>query len=379
MESGLLKSTLASYLKNIPGWRTRRKIVVIESDDWGSIRMPSGEVYEKCLEAGYRVDRIAYERYDSLASEADLERLFELLLSFRDIQGNPPVITANVLPANPDFEKIKESGYREYHYELITETFQRYPEHKRCFQLWKDGMNDGIFFPQSHGREHLNVSLFMEGLRNGDPDLLFGFEHGIPGIIPHGENPAGGNRYVESLKYSTPRDKNDKLEIVLEGLELFENLFGFRSESFIPPNYLWSSEFDALVSDQGVRFYQGNRKMKEPQPDGTVRYHTHLLGDINDHGQRYIVRNVLFEPSLFKMNISDPVANCLRQISAAFTLQKPAVICSHRINYTGFIDPGNRDRNLVLFRELLSQIQKKWPDVEFMNTVQLGNLIEETS
>ena len=32
-------------LLSIPGWRTNRHIVVIESDDWGSIRMPSKEVY----------------------------------------------------------------------------------------------------------------------------------------------------------------------------------------------------------------------------------------------------------------------------------------------------------------------------------------------
>jgi hypothetical protein len=35
-----LKSTLSRNLTNARGWRTNRKIVVIESDDWGSIRMP---------------------------------------------------------------------------------------------------------------------------------------------------------------------------------------------------------------------------------------------------------------------------------------------------------------------------------------------------
>src|SRR6056297_3463585 len=95
-----LKNILASNLANILGWRTDRKIVVFESDDWGSIRMPSKNVYHKCLKAGYRVDKIAYERYDSLASEDDLELLFDLLTSYKDINGNHPVMTANVLPAN---------------------------------------------------------------------------------------------------------------------------------------------------------------------------------------------------------------------------------------------------------------------------------------
>jgi len=40
-----LEKALRKNLVNIPGWRTNRKIVVIESDDWGSVRMPSREVY----------------------------------------------------------------------------------------------------------------------------------------------------------------------------------------------------------------------------------------------------------------------------------------------------------------------------------------------
>ena len=41
-------SGIKKWLINIPGWRTNRHIVVIESDDWGSIRMPSCEVDEEC-------------------------------------------------------------------------------------------------------------------------------------------------------------------------------------------------------------------------------------------------------------------------------------------------------------------------------------------
>ena len=35
-----VKSLITSKIINIPGWTTNRKIIVIESDDWGSIRMP---------------------------------------------------------------------------------------------------------------------------------------------------------------------------------------------------------------------------------------------------------------------------------------------------------------------------------------------------
>src|SRR5699024_9127002 len=265
-----LKRNISRHFTNILGWRTNRKIVVIESDDWGSIRMPSREVYRKCLKAGYQVDKIAYERFDSLASEDDLELLFELLSHYKDQNGNPTVMTANILAANPDFEKIEDANFREYFYELVTEAFKRYPKHSDCFGLWKKGKEEGVFYPQSHGREHLNVSMFMNALQRGDEDVLFGFKHGMPGFMPKGRA-EDGNKFVESLRYNNQQDKEQKLDIILEGLDLFETLMGYPSETFIPPNYLWSPDYNGPMAAAGVRFYQGQRKLKEPCFDGNIR------------------------------------------------------------------------------------------------------------
>ena len=161
--------------------------------------MPSKEVYKKCLEAGYSVDKNPYERYDSLLSQNDLEMLFNLLTGFKDKNGNYPVITANCVVANPDFEKIRQNNFEYYFYELIVETFKRYPEHSNNFQIWKQGIESRIFFPQFHAREHLNVSLFMNALQKGDPYVLSGFENKMPGSIGRG-NEAKGNLYVEATR-----------------------------------------------------------------------------------------------------------------------------------------------------------------------------------
>ena len=117
------------FLSSIPGWRTNRKIIVIESDDWGTVRMPSRMVYEKLLKAGLNLnggDGLRYSLYDSLESQADLEGLFQVLFSFRDFNDSPAVITANSVVANPDFKKIKESGFQRYYYEPFTETLNKY-------------------------------------------------------------------------------------------------------------------------------------------------------------------------------------------------------------------------------------------------------------
>ncbi|PAU92844.1 hypothetical protein CK503_14240 [Aliifodinibius salipaludis] len=369
-----VKRHISRHLNNISSWHTDRKIVVIESDDWGSIRMPSKEVYNKCLQAGYCVDDIAYERYDSLASEDDLELLFDVLNKYKDRDGNPAVMTANILAANPDFDKIKSSGFEHYFYELITETFKRYPNHSNNFHLWKQGLKEGVFYPQSHGREHLNVSLFMDALRKGDEDALFGFEHRIPGMIPK-DNPKEGNKFVESTRYFSQQDKVEKLSIILEGVDLFEELMGYRSDTFIPPNYYWSPDFDKSMFAKGIRFYQGRRKMMEPLFNGSFKYYHRRLAEENKAGQKYLIRNAFFEPAMVKSG-KEPVSSCLKDIAVAFRMKKPAVICSHRLNYVGFIDERNRDENLALLHELLSAITKKWPQVEFLSSAQLGRLFQ---
>lgn len=61
-----LKSTISRNLVNIPGFRTNRKIVVIESDDWGSIRMASQKSFNRLLAKGIRVDNSLYDSLDSL-------------------------------------------------------------------------------------------------------------------------------------------------------------------------------------------------------------------------------------------------------------------------------------------------------------------------
>ena len=365
---------IGKHFINIQGWRTNRRIVVIESDDWGSIRMPSRDVYEKCLKAGYPVDKTPYERFDSLLSCADLELLFELLTGFRDKSGNHPVITANSVVTNPDFEKIENSDFEKYYYESITDTFKKYPEHTNNFKLWKEGIKNGLFFPQFHAREHLNVSMFMDALRRKEPDVLFSFGNRMPGCIKTGSE-LKGNSYVEATNYNSLSDKQQKLDIFLEGLDLFEKLFGYRSESIIPPNYIWSPDFNKAVLNKGVMYFQGIRKFREPSMNGSFRYYSVYTGKRNQLGQTYIVRNCFFEPSMFKLGIANPVGKCLSDMDIAFRMRKPAIIGSHRLNYAGFIDEKNRDRTLKMMNGILTAALKRWPDIEFMTSEQLGKTI----
>ena len=196
----------------------------------------------------------------------------------------------------------------------------------------------------------------------------------MPGSIRKG-SVRSGNYFVEATHFSNEEDKLDKLMIYLDGLAIFEQLFGYRSESVTPTNYIWSKDYNKSISEEGVKYIQGVRKMKEPNLV-TPKYYNRYLGKKNEFNQIDLVRNCDFEPSIHKnKNVVD---ECLNDIKIAFIMGKPAIISSHRINYVGNIDASNRDKTLKSLNQILKIACSKWPDIEFMTSVQLGNLINKS-
>lgn len=359
-----LKQVITHNILNIPGWRTSRHIIVIESDDWGAIRMPSKEVYMRLLSEGYRVDENVYERNDSLAREDDLIALYEVLRRFKDKNGNFPVITVNCAVANPDFEKIKANNYQNYYYEPFIETLKRYKGCEHSFDLWKQGMEEGLFKPQFHAREHLNVARWMHNLQKNDEDTLHVFNYGIMGLFPKDDY---RNLFQVALDDSEFQFQPVN-EIVSEGLDLFESIFGFKSKTFIAPCFTWRPELEKTLYRKGIIGIQGS--LYQRNPGG--KHIRHFMGTKNELGQVYTIRNCSFEPT----QGSDKDA-CLNRMKYAFRWNKPAVISAHRINFIGAIDEKNRTNNLRQLAALLSEMLKMWPDIEFMSSDQLVEYIIE--
>lgn len=365
---------LTRNLLNIPGWHTRRKIVVIESDDWGSIRMPSKEVYSQFLEQGIRVDKDPYCQYDSLATPEDLEALFDVLHSVKDKHGNPAVLTANTVVANPDFDRIKASDFGNYFHEPFTDTLKRSKATENSFGLWKQGMEAGVFHPQFHGREHLNVKKWMQALQKGKRVTSIAFDYGTFGLTREVDSSIQGN-YMGAFNSGLPEDISAYNVILKEGLNMFEEILGFRSLSFIPTTYTWSPDIELELKENGVKYLQGTVHQRIPiDDDTTFRYKkNNFTGYKSKSNLTYITRNAYFEPS-HSQGI-DSLSDCMNRIDIAFRWRKPAIISMHRLNVIGAIDENNRIHNLRLLKELLTKIATKWPDVEFMSSDKVGDLI----
>ncbi|MDP3930609.1 MAG: polysaccharide (de)acetylase [Bacteroidota bacterium] len=363
---------------NSLGWKTKRKIVVIESDDWGSIRMPSKRVFDSMEAGGIPLHKCPYNKFDSLESEMDLQELFNVLTSFKDGNGNSPIITANTVMANPDFDKIKESNFEKYFFETFDETYKKYPGRQNSINLFKQGINEKIFFPQFHGREHININLWLKLLRSNNKTFVKAFDNGFWGIGPLIEKNGTPINIQASFDALDVSELESQYEIILEGLNLFENIFKFRSSTFIANNFIWDSGINEVLSKTGVLAFQGMKYQLSPIYDGPKRKkERHYIGQKNNFGQLYLIRNCTFEPSVNEK--IESVNSCLWEIGNSFFWEKPAVISSHRVNFIGSIVSDNRGQNLKLFKDLLSKILQKWPDVEFMTSAQLAQLITEKS
>ena len=375
MYKGDLKSTLLVHAGNVAGWRTRRRIVVIESDDWGSIRTSGTEAWKDMKEGGLDVDALHYDTVDALESNEDLEVLFSVLSEFRDKNGNHPVITPMCIMGNPDFSRIEASEFSSYFFQPLHETLKEYPAHDRVLELWKKGFEENLFVAGLHGREHLNVRRYMNLLQSGDEGMRLAFKHRSVG--------AGSFRgatypnYLGALYPESLEEVEELKKHLTEAGAIFNTYFGEPPEVFIAPNREEPRELEKTLKQIGVRYLTRSKRRLYPVGDGTFRKEYNWLGKRNEQGQHVIVRNCFFEPVCWGEHqyVSDWVDNCMKEISIAFQWHKPAVISSHRANFTGFLRPDNREKGLGELRRLLKQILQKWPDTEFMSTKELGDTI----
>lgn len=350
-----------------------RHVLVFESDDWGSIRMPSLEARNRLMSQGVVLQSPAnYDRLDSLANEDDLTALIETLDSVRDKNGHPAVMTLDTVVCNPDFDKIKASGYNQYYYEPFTETLNKYPHHENSFALWKEGIYQGVFRPQFHGREHLNVQMWMNCLQQGEPSAKAAFDEGVFSMKCMIDGKP--QRVLEAYNAYKKEDFPFMQYSVKEGLDLFEKIFGYRSESMIAPCYTWDVPIEDAAKASGVLYLQGNvynshsAYVSQSQPHQSPR----ILGTRNHNNQIQLVRNCSFEPSQKPNYNAD---RCLHDIERQFKMKHPAVVSCHRLNFIGDLVPQNRDKNLSEFKHLLQTVVRCWPDVEFMSSDQLGKLL----
>lgn len=368
----MLKRALFDNLKNLRGWRSNRKLLVLSVDDYACVRLKSPEALTALQRAGVKpVNR--FDRFDAFETTTDLEALFGVLGRHVDSKGRHPVISAYAVAANPDFDKTLDE--RRYVPEPVSTTIQRLenddPEHyEGLAEKWEEGMGRGFLNPQFHGREHFNVDALNALLATGNPDLLVNLQHRSMSGVRVPSELAAASVYV-----AFPAGKENRLTeqagIIAEGFELFSQVFGQSPTCFAPPSLQLDPSLYSACSQLGLGgidlpFLQ-DRDQSPAWPKVNV------LGQQRDDEHVTIVRNVVFEPGHDAAR--DWVGEAIKQIAVAFRWGKPANISSHRVNFAGRIDEQNRAGGVNALDDLLARVLRRWPDVEFIGSDALVDVV----
>ena len=371
----MLKQSLINNIKNLKGWRSKRKIVVFSVDDYGNVRVDSGKARERMDKAGIKV-LSRFDKYDSLETVEDLDMLYEALDSVKDKNQRPAVFTPFALACNINFEKMLQEGFREYYYELLPFTYEKLASYQPgryegAWKLWKEGISKGFMVPQFHGREHLNLKVFKEKLLNKDKELLTVLSNRSYTSIS--SSPYKTISPMAAFDFWEYGENSDFKKIIEEGLKAFKFVFGSEAVHFNSPAGRENPAIHKFLKSNGIKFIDTPWIKKEHQGRGEFKTKINYTGK-RDHLQlTYMVRNVVFEPGDDRG--VDWVNFALKQVETAFSWKKPAIISSHRVNFCGHLDEANRKKGIDSLKRLLKKIVEKYPDVEFMSSAELAHII----
>lgn len=362
----IMSDTLRSRgrgLKNLFAKGGIGRVVVLESDDWGSQRVPSAGAREKLKRLGILSDKSAYDR-ESLENTQDLEVLCESLLGFKGSDGRPAIMTCFVNPANPDFFRIKQAEFESYFYEPTRAEHERRGDFKAVSKAWAAGLDNGILAREYHGREHLQVRSWLKALQANDQQCRLAFEYGYYSVkLPNVKKVASGFR--AAYLFSDFDEMQELEEVLISGAKLLEEETGTGAQVFCPPNNVFHPQLYPAVRAAGCKYILRHTHNLEPDGTGDAKDVWGQEG-VRESGLVGYGRNALFEP---EQGFS--IDHTMRQVRSAFAWGVPAIISTHRVNYVGGIDQGVRERGAKALKELLQRITTCWPDVRFMSSSQL--------
>src|SRR5690606_32384437 len=116
-----------------------------------------------------------------------------------------------------------------------TDTLKKYPEHSRSFELMKSGKEAGVFYPQLHGREHTYVKRWLNYLKQGNKEVRAAFDLGMADVLNEELIKSSLLNYREAFDCENYAELPEIRKTLYEAQNLFTDLFGYVSESFIAP------------------------------------------------------------------------------------------------------------------------------------------------
>jgi len=329
--------------------KTDHKIVVIESDDWGLERALTPEAIEWAI-SKYGKDNFTRWTTDSLETAEDLKLLFDLFANYKGDFKFAPVITANFITHNINYQIDSNITFRS-----IEDTIKiNNPE---LYNMYLEGIKNNFLRPQLHGFCHYNLTLVSEYFQSeeGREGFKNKFFLAKPTIRNHTSCLEGE---------CTVANRNYEAQLI-SAQEVFFKTFGFYSETFIPPRFIIDSQIIKLLKKNHIEFLQsGNRLINSSSQRYYIPYYRRYLNQV------WLNRNCRLDPH---KDYGFNAEQCIYNINAAFENKQPAVIDFHRVNISGKYTPEYRNKSNDELNKVLNYLKIHHPVIIFTTSDKLLN------
>ena len=357
---------LKKYLGNALGWSTKRKLLVIEADDFGwSNIYRRGDVLDYL---DLQSNSSYFLKHDKLEDRKDLDNIYGVLKSVKDKNDNHAVLTPLVVMAYPDFEKIANSDFQNFYYKPFYDLVSKL-HGEETWDKWQEGIESGLLVPEYHGRDHINVSKWLQELKNNKSIAYQAFKNDIATLDHKFELDGVTHKSSAAYIFLNKDDVANKIESLESGINLFNDVFGRKPTLFTPPGSGYSYVYNQTLVENGVKSVQLQRRHNLLMEDGSYKAKNYYFGEKAIDKRLLITpRNCLFEPH--NRSKDNWVKSCFTDVSVAFQMRKPAIISTHRINFVNQEKPENGN-GLEKLEELLNKLVHKYPDIEFVSKNEL--------
>lgn len=335
------KRLISYYLRK----KVDQKLLVMESDDWGLERARDSNALEAII-SKYGAERISRWTKDSLETVDDLVMIYDLFELHKDKFNSPPVLTANFVTHNLDYQSKYELKFKP-----ISQGYN-YGD-AELFNKYNEGIKKKYFIPQLHGFSHYNVALLKKDFDS--ENFLEDFELGFP----LAKSTIKGNLSMYRGECFDP----DFSVNFSRATEAFNKRFGYYSTTFIPPNYIYNRKQSRTLIKNKIELLQSGATVVTDKGKN-------LISPFFRKKSRIIrsCRNARLDTHQDYNYLAD---HCINQINKAFEQKSPAVIDIHRVNFSGKFSPETREKTLTELDKVFTYLHKHHPQTKFLSSNEL--------
>jgi len=317
----------------------KEPVVIIESDDWG----PGPDSHSEAFES-----------------------LTRMLAKHRDYYDRPAVLTANIVLSVPKASAILSDNFKSYARTTLDEGFSN------MLAVFKKAIHQGVLVPQLHGREHFHPDGLMRLAMGGRNEIMSRLAEDGWCDWESLESPLQAHYVDCSNLPSRNLSQNHQNDIVSDAVDIFNRTFDQESRSTVAPCFLWDDATEKAWKSNGIRYIQtsGYRCTGRDQNANYVQNPKIIrFGTKNKFEQIYLVRNVMYEPADGRT-----LNGCWHEVVNAFRQCLPAVISTHRYNFTN--DDNMKRQALAGLDEIFNRIELNYQFRRYIASPELGEWLE---